>query len=78
MVVRDACPECGSQQFKKNGHIHTRKQSHQCKACGRQFVLDADNGVIVEGQRTLVERLLREKISCCTAFAARLVSASGG
>jgi insertion element IS1 protein InsB len=63
MVVRDACRACGSQQFKKNGHIHTGKQNHQCQACGRQFVLHADNRVIGEEQRTLVERLLREKIS---------------
>ena len=63
MVVRDACPECGSQRFKKNGHIHTGKQNHQCKACGRQFVVHADNRVITEDQRTLVERLLVERIS---------------
>jgi hypothetical protein len=53
----------GSQQFKKNGHIHNGKQNHQCKKCGRQFVLHAENRVIVEEQRTLVERLLCEKIS---------------
>lgn len=63
MVVREACPACGAPHFKKNGHIHTGKQNHQCKACGRQFVLHADNWVIGEEQRTLVERLLREKIS---------------
>ena len=53
MSMRDACPECGWQQFKKNGHIHNGKQNHQCKACGRQFVVDATNRVIVEAQRTL-------------------------
>jgi transposase-like protein len=63
MVVRDACPECGSRYFKKNGHIHTGKQNHQCRACDRQFVVHADNRVIAEDQRTLVERLLCEKIS---------------
>jgi insertion element IS1 protein InsB len=63
MVVRDTCPACGAQQFKKNGHIHTGKQNHQCKVCGRQFVLHAETREIVEEQRTLVERLLREKIS---------------
>ncbi len=62
MVIRDACPACGSNQCKKNGHIHTGKQNHQCKTCGRQFVLDAENRVIAEDQRTLVERLLLEKI----------------
>jgi insertion element IS1 protein InsB len=63
MVVKEACPGCGAQHFKKNGHIHTGKQHHQGKTCGRQFVFHADNRVVVEEQRTLVERLLREKIS---------------
>jgi transposase-like protein len=62
-VVRDACPECESQQFKKNGPIHNGKQNHQGKKCGRQFVRHAEDRVIVEEQRTLVERLLCEKIS---------------
>ncbi len=53
MSVRDACPECGSQLFKKNGHIHNGKQNHQCQACGRQFVLDATNRVIDEEHRTV-------------------------
>ena len=63
MVVREACLACGSQHFKKNGHIHTGKQNHQCQGCGRQFVLHADTRVINEAQRTWVERLFREKIS---------------
>jgi insertion element IS1 protein InsB len=63
MVVREACPACGSKRFKRNGHLQTGQQNHQCKACGRQFVLQAANRVISEEQRTLVERLLCEKIS---------------
>jgi insertion element IS1 protein InsB len=63
MSMRDACPECGSSVFKKNGHIHTGKQNHQCKDCGRQFVLDATQRVIDEEHRAVVERLLCEKIS---------------
>ena len=63
MIVREACPAFQSQQCKKNGHIHTGKQHHHCKDCGRQCVLPAQNRVIEERQRTLVERLLREKIS---------------
>jgi len=63
MSMRAACPECESQQFKKNGHIHNGKHNHQGKACGRQFVRDATNRVIVDEQRPLVERLLCEKIS---------------
>jgi len=61
--VREACPECGSQHFKRNGHIHNGKQNHQCKACGHQFALAATNRVINEEHRTLVERVLCEKIS---------------
>jgi hypothetical protein len=58
MAVRDECPACESQQYKKNGHIHNGKQNHHCKDCGRQFVLHAENRVIDAGQRNLVERLL--------------------
>ena len=63
MVVRGAWPACSSQQFKRNGHIHTGKQNHRCKACGRQFVVHAENRLIAEDQRTLVAGLLLEKIS---------------
>jgi insertion element IS1 protein InsB len=63
MVVREACPACGAERFKKNGHIHTGQQNHQCKACGRQCVLHADNRVMSDEQRAVVERLLCEKIS---------------
>jgi insertion element IS1 protein InsB len=63
MSIRDACPECRSERFKKNGHIHNGKQNHQCKDCGRQFVVDATKRVIDEEERRLAERLLCEKIS---------------
>jgi insertion element IS1 protein InsB len=69
MSMRDACPECRSQQFKKNGHIHNGKQNHQCKDCGRQFVVDTTHRVIDQEHRIVVERLLCEQISlpgiCC-------------
>ena len=67
MVVRDACPACGSTQFKKNGHIHSGKQNYQCKACGRQFVVSTEERIISSEQRTLVEHLLCERISLQTA-----------
>ena len=63
MVVRDACPGCGSIQFKKNDHIHSGKQNHQCKACGRQCVASAEERIMADEQRTLIEHLLRERIS---------------
>src|SRR5215467_11243112 len=63
MTPREACPQCGSMWFKRNGHIHTGKQNHRCKVCGRAFVLTPENVVITEEQRALVERLLLERIS---------------
>ncbi len=63
MVTRDGCPQCGSQQYKKNGHIHNGKQNHPCKVCERQFVGQADQRRISDEQRALVERLLLERIS---------------
>ena len=63
MVIRDACPGCGSPQFKKNGHLHSGKQNHQCKVCGRQFVASTEDRIISSAQHTLIEHLLRERIS---------------
>src|ERR1043166_192823 len=63
MMAREGCPQCGSRWFKRNGHIHTGKQNHRCKRCGRAFVLTPANAVITEEQRRLIERLLLERIS---------------
>ena len=63
MVVRDACPACGSSQFKKNGHIHNGKQNHHCHDCGRQFVESFEQYLISDERRALIERLLLERIS---------------
>src|SRR5215468_947769 len=35
MVVRETCPACGSERYKRNGRIHTGTQNYQCKGCGR-------------------------------------------
>jgi transposase-like protein len=60
LTPREACPQCGSRSYKRNGHIHTGKQNHRCKVCGRAFVLNPENSVITEEQRVLIERLLLE------------------
>jgi hypothetical protein len=39
------------------------KQNHHCKVCRRQFVADATDRSISREQRTLVERLLCERLS---------------
>src|SRR5262245_4389169 len=63
LTPRDACSQCGSQWYKRNGHIHTGKQNHHCKHCGWAFVLTPENSMISEEQRILIERLLLERIS---------------
>ncbi len=63
MLVRSGCRRCSAQQYKKNGHIHNGKQNHQCKVCGRQFVLEFDQRLVSEEHQTLIERLLCERLS---------------
>ncbi len=63
MVIRDVCPRCKSPKYKKNGHIHTGQQNHQCKNCGRQFVQGFAQYRISDDTRALIERLLVERIS---------------
>ena len=63
MVVRDTCPACRSNRYKKNGHTRHGKQNHQCKACGRQFTANPLDRRITHEQRLRIEQLLRERIS---------------
>jgi insertion element IS1 protein InsB len=63
MLVRNACPACGSTRFKKNGRTHNGKQHHQCKACPRQFVQCSEQYLISDETQALIERLLLERLS---------------
>lgn len=57
------CPSCTSSVIKLNGHIHNGKQNHQCKSCGRQFVLNSTQKLVSSQQKALIDKLLLEKIS---------------
>ena len=57
MVVRDACPACGSNRYKKNGHTRHGKQNDRRKACERQFVATADDQHITNWLRVLLTAL---------------------
>ena len=63
MTVLEACPNCGSTRYKKNGHTRHCKQNHFCKTCERQFSAGANPHLISHERRTLVANLLRERIS---------------
>jgi len=62
-MTRDSCPRCESKQFKKNGHLPSGKQSHQCNDCGRQFVLEFEQRLVFEEHRAMIQRLLAERLS---------------
>ena len=55
MVIRDVCPACGSKRYKKNGHTRHGKQNHQCKACEHQFGAPAEDHLILDTPRTMIE-----------------------
>ena len=75
MVIRDVCPRCQSPRYKKNGRIHNGTQHHQCKDCGRQFVACCEQYLVSDETRTLIKRLLVERISLrgiCRAVGVKL------
>ena len=57
------CPSCGSDHVVKNGRIHTGKQNHRCRGCGRQFVENPAHPPITQEQKSLIDRLLLERLS---------------
>lgn len=57
------CPNCNSTKIVKNGLNATGKQNHLCKICGRQFVLDPLLSPISAEKKSLIDRLLLERIS---------------
>ena len=57
------CPTCGSEHSIKNGSVHNGKPKHQCKSCGRQFVVNPTNSPVSKEIKQLIDRLLLERIS---------------
>jgi transposase-like protein len=56
------CPDCQSNNLKKNGRIHNRKQRYLCKDCGRQFTPEGTKKTIREESKEMIDRLLLEKL----------------
>ena len=61
-IALPACPICNSTHTVKNGKIHNGKQNFKCRDCGRQFVQDPQNKIIAQDTKTLIDKLLLEKI----------------
>ena len=68
------CPSCHSTNIKKNGHTHYGKQNHQCKCCGRQFVLN-NKHTKSEWLKAAIKKALKERLSLraiCRVFGVSL------
>ena len=63
MTMRTCCPRCGLTRYKKNGNTYYGKQNHQCKNCGREFVLALELDPVPEEKKSLADELLLERIS---------------
>jgi len=57
------CPRCQSTRIVKNGHIHSGKPKWMCKDCRRQFVENPQQRRISAETKTLIDKLLLERIS---------------
>lgn len=57
------CTHCGSESTKKNGHTHYGKQNYYCHPCHRQFVEGGQDWFVSESEKTLIKKLLLERIS---------------
>jgi transposase-like protein len=55
-MIREVCPNCGSEKYKKNGHIHSGKQNYRCKECGRQFVRDYEFKDVGDLKKDLINK----------------------
>ena len=56
------CPQCGSIENNKNGHVPNGKQNRYCKSCGRQFVENPEQKLISADEREQIRKLLLERI----------------
>lgn len=57
------CPKCNSSNIVKNGHTHYGKQRFRCQECKRQFVENPTRQPIDETTRSLIEKLLKERLA---------------
>ena len=63
MEIVIKCPCCESTYLVKNGFSHSRKQNRICKDCSRQFLENSQDHFITEEEKSLIRRLLLERLS---------------
>ena len=57
------CPHCKNSNTKKNGHTQYGKQNYMCKDCCRQYVINGQDWFISDATKSLIDKLLKERIS---------------
>ena len=63
MKIVMKCPCCESTNLVKNGFSQSRKQNRICKDCRRQFLENSQDHFITEQEKSLIRRLLLERLS---------------
>src|SRR5438445_3725996 len=63
MIIREVCPQCKSPKLKKIGHNHNSPRNHHCHDCWRQFGQGFEQYLSAADKRSLIERLLVERMS---------------
>jgi len=57
------CPKCNSTEIVKNGRTHYAKQRFRCQKCRRQFVENPSRQPIDAATRSLIDKLLLERLA---------------
>jgi hypothetical protein len=57
------CIHCRGENTKKNGHTHYGKQNYFCHACQRQFVEGGQEWFVSDSDKSMINKLLLERIS---------------
>jgi hypothetical protein len=57
------CPKCNSTEIVKNGRTHYAKQRFRCQECRRQFVENPSRQPIDAVTRSLIDKLLLERLA---------------
>ena len=57
------CPRCSATHVVRNGPNTAGTPTFRCRACGRRFVTDPQKGPVSDEKRSLIRRLLGERLS---------------
>src|SRR5579883_1148887 len=62
-TVVTPCPRCSASHVVRNGPNTAGTPTFRCRACGRRFVADPQKGPVSDEKRSLIRRLLGERLS---------------